>query len=202
MAYQNSNNYSKYNNSKYNNYGASSSSPRPIQSGESASNKYKSEAISKKITNSPSVQQFVHSYKPFYKGTEISIDRNKFATNQAYMIAQECALAIQEICCNLLTNESYVLVSNLVNQIMKSSTSVCANISENNILAGTKTFAHKINISLGEANETICWLQHLYRSNYIDEETYNNIYDGYIYIIRMLTKSLNTLKQKKDDYFE
>ena len=35
-----------------------------------------------------------------------------------------------------------------------------------------------------------------------DEETYNNIYDGYIYIIRMLTKSLNTLKQKKDDNFE
>ena len=198
MAYQKNYNYSKYNNSKYNNYGASSSNPRPLPAEEPVFDHLENATID----NSHPVQHFSHPYKPFYKGTEISIDRNKFAANQAYVVAQECSLAIQEICRNLLVNESYVLVSNLVNQIMKSSTSVCANISENNILAGTKTFAHKINISLGEANETICWLQHLYRSNYIDEETYNNIYDGYIYIIRMLTKSLNTLKQKKDDNFE
>lgn len=122
--------------------------------------------------------------------------RNKFVKNEALNVAQECAYTIHQICKDLASSESFLLVNNYISQILKSSTSVCANIAENSVFAGEKTFIHKINISLGEANETIAWLQMLYYAGYLSGTDYNNLYDGYIYIIRMLTKTLTTMRNK------
>ena len=58
------------------------------------------------------------------------------------------------------------------NQIGRSGTSIGANIHEAQYAQGTKDFISKFEIALKEANETGYWLELLYRTKYIDEQTF------------------------------
>ena len=57
------------------------------------------------------------------------------------------------------------------NQIGRSGTSIGANIREAQYAHGTADFIAKLRIALKEANETGYWLELLYRTKYIDENT-------------------------------
>ena len=55
-------------------------------------------------------------------------------------------------------------------------------------------FYAKLNISLKEADETAYWLELLFESNYIDEHSYNSIYEDCQELIKLLvaiTKNQN-----------
>ena len=58
------------------------------------------------------------------------------------------------------------------NQIGRSGTSIGANIHEAKYAQGKKDFISKLEIALMEASETGYWLELLYRTKYIDEQTY------------------------------
>lgn len=58
------------------------------------------------------------------------------------------------------------------NQIGRSGTSIGANIHEAQYAQGKKDFVSKLEIALKEASETGYWLELLYRTNYIDEQSY------------------------------
>ena len=61
------------------------------------------------------------------------------------------------------------------NQLGRSGTSIGANIYEANYAQGRKDFVSKLEIALKEANETGYWLELLYQTHYIDEETYQDL---------------------------
>ena len=61
------------------------------------------------------------------------------------------------------------------NQIGRSGTSIGANIREAQYAHGKPDFIAKLQIALREANETGYWLELLYKTNYIDEETYKSL---------------------------
>ncbi|MBQ3551415.1 MAG: four helix bundle protein [Clostridia bacterium] len=58
------------------------------------------------------------------------------------------------------------------NQICRSGTSIGANIHEAQYAQDTKDFISKFEIALKEASETGYWLGLLYRTKYIDEQTF------------------------------
>ena len=58
------------------------------------------------------------------------------------------------------------------NQIGRSATSIGANIHEAQYAQGRKDFVSKFEIALKEASETGYWLELLYRTSYIDEQTF------------------------------
>ena len=58
------------------------------------------------------------------------------------------------------------------NQIGRSGTSIGANIHEAQYAQGTKDFISKFEIALKEASETGYWLELLYKTKYIDEQTF------------------------------
>ena len=80
------------------------------------------------------------------------------------------------------------------NQIGRSGTSIGANIFEANYAQGKKDFISKLEISLKEANETGYWLELLYRTNYIDEASYQSLRDQCTAIRVMLVASCRTAK--------
>ncbi|MBQ6540400.1 MAG: four helix bundle protein [Oscillospiraceae bacterium] len=86
------------------------------------------------------------------------------------------------------------------NQIGRSGTSIGANIYEANYAQGTKDFISKLEIALKEASETGYWLELLYKTNYIDEETYKSLSNQCTSIRVMLVASCRTAKnnQKTD----
>ena len=83
----------------------------------------------------------------------------------------------------------------LSKQVLRSGTSIGANIKEALHAQSTKDFIAKLHISLKEASETEYWLTLLSQSGYITEEQYSSINDDCVEIIRILTSIINTTKK-------
>ena len=60
-------------------------------------------------------------------------------------------------------------------QLLKSGTSIGANIREAEHAESTDDFVHKLKIALKEANETEYWLELFYRTNYITKAQYDSL---------------------------
>ena len=81
------------------------------------------------------------------------------------------------------------------NQIGRSGTSIGANIREAQYAHGKPDFIAKLQIALKEANETGYWLELLFKTDYIDEQTYKSLDTACASIRVMLISSVNTSKQ-------
>lgn len=81
------------------------------------------------------------------------------------------------------------------NQIGRSGTSIGANIHEAQYAQGKKDFVSKLEIALKEASETGYWLELLFRTNYIDEQTFKALSTQCASLRVMLISSCKTVKQ-------
>ncbi len=82
-------------------------------------------------------------------------------------------------------------------QIGRSGTSIGANIREAQYAHSSADFVAKLHIALKEANETGYWLELLYKTDYISEQTYNELNSACRSIRAMLIASINTVKAKE-----
>ena len=83
----------------------------------------------------------------------------------------------------------------LINQLLRCGTSVGANIHEAQYAQGTKDFISKFEIALKEASETGYWLELLYRTKYIDEQTFKALSSKCTSLRVMLIASCKTAKE-------
>lgn len=83
------------------------------------------------------------------------------------------------------------------NQIGRSGTSIGANIHEAQYAQGKKDFVSKLEIALKEASETGYWLELLFRTNYLDEQTYKALSSKCATLRVMLIASCKTAKENK-----
>ena len=84
----------------------------------------------------------------------------------------------------------------LSKQLLKSGTSIGANIREARYAQSKKDFISKMSIALKEASESEYWIE-LLKDEYLTEKETNSIIKNLIEIIKMLTKSIKTLKKIK-----
>ena len=85
----------------------------------------------------------------------------------------------------------------LVNQIVRSATSIGANIHEANYAASKADFVNKLHIALKECEETEYWIEMLVGSNAISEQAAKELLQECGVIRRMLVKSITTAKENK-----
>ena len=85
----------------------------------------------------------------------------------------------------------------LINQLLKSGTSVGANVHEAQYAQGTKDFISKFEIALKECNESEYWLELLFETNSINEGEFKKFQGRCIEIRRMLVSTVTTLKKKQ-----
>ena len=83
----------------------------------------------------------------------------------------------------------------LSKQLLKSGTSIGANVREARRGQTKADFYAKLNISLKEADETEYWLELLHDSGYLDDSQFNSIYTDAEELIKMLTATTKTQKQ-------
>ena len=83
----------------------------------------------------------------------------------------------------------------LTNQLLRSGTSIGANIHESKYAHGTADFVAKMQIALKECHESEYWLELLNRTGYITDETYKPMQNNCGAIRRMLISSINTVKE-------
>ena len=86
----------------------------------------------------------------------------------------------------------------LINQLLRSGTSIGANIHEAQYAQGTKDFISKLEIAQKECYETEYWLELLFETGCIEEPAYKTIQNDCGAIRRMLISSLNTIKAKQE----
>ena len=106
--------------------------------------------------------------------------------------AKDFAVEIINMCKNIKEAKRE---SVLTNQLMRSGTSIGANIHESKYAHGTADFISKMQISLKECYESEYWLELLNRTGYIDDEKYKKILNDCGQIRKMLISSINTVKE-------
>ena len=111
------------------------------------------------------------------------------ADNQVLNDSKAFALRIIRLY-NYLKEEKQVYV--LSKQVLRSGTSIGANIRESVNAQSRMDFINKLNIALKEANETEYWLELLHESDYLDEMQFESIYNDCGKIAATLTKIINT----------
>ena len=84
----------------------------------------------------------------------------------------------------------------LLNQLLRSGTSVGANIHEAQYAQGTKDFISKFEIALKECNESEYWLELLYETESVSREDFDYFKKSCVELRRMLVSSVTTLKGK------
>ncbi|MCL2341778.1 MAG: four helix bundle protein [Firmicutes bacterium] len=80
-------------------------------------------------------------------------------------------------------------------QIIRSATSIGANINEANYGSSKADFIAKMQIALKETAETEYWIRLLKESEYITEDMFNNLIKDCLSIKKMLVATLNTAKK-------
>ena len=86
----------------------------------------------------------------------------------------------------------------LVNQIIRSATSIGANINEANYASSKADFINKFHIALKECIETEYWIEMMVGSNCVTEEIAAALMQECGVIRRMLVKSINTAKNSNN----
>ena len=86
--------------------------------------------------------------------------------------------------------------SALVSQLLRSGTSVGANIHEAQYAQGAKDFISKLEIALKECNESEYWISLLFETGCLSEEDYTIFSKYCIELRRMLVSSVKTMKSK------
>jgi len=82
----------------------------------------------------------------------------------------------------------------ILKQVLRSGTSIGANITEAQGAITKKDFINKLHIALKEARETEYWLELLTATNYITKKEFESINSDSKEIIKLLTSILKSLK--------
>ena len=106
--------------------------------------------------------------------------------------AKEFAKSIVFLCRNMKAEHKEMV---LVNQLLRSGTSIGANIHEANYAHSKADFIAKFQIALKECYETEYWLELLVKSELLDREIAKDLYNQCGTIRRMLIASINTAKE-------
>ena len=89
-------------------------------------------------------------------------------------------------------------LQSIYKQILRSGTSISANIHESEFAQSPADFSSKLHISLKEANETMNWLNLLHDTGYLSENEFNSLAYDCNEIIAMLVSSIKTIKKNNN----
>ncbi len=84
----------------------------------------------------------------------------------------------------------------LSKQLLRSGTSIGANLAESECAMSERDFLAKVYIALKECSETIYWLDLLYETEYLAEDEYRSIKNDCEEMRRMLSSTTKTLAAK------
>ena len=113
--------------------------------------------------------------------------------NELRELSIEFAVTVSDICEEIKGCRSYV------DQVIRSSSSIGANLFEGKYAQSRADFIHKLEISLKECSETGFWIELLYRKNKLSDEQYKFLNNTRGKIQRMLVASITTAKNNANN---
>jgi four helix bundle protein len=104
----------------------------------------------------------------------------------------DLALNIIQLSKDLQKKNEFVLSK----QVLRSGTAIGALVRESQNAESSKDFIHKLSIAQKECDETLYWLELLFKSEYINEKIFNKINSDCTEVLRLLKSIILTTKQK------
>ena len=83
----------------------------------------------------------------------------------------------------------------LVNQLLRSATSIGANLHEAQYAQSKNDFISKLEIAQKECYETEYWLELLFETEYISKQQFESIYEDCIELIKLLTSIVKSSRK-------
>jgi len=80
-------------------------------------------------------------------------------------------------------------------QVLRSGTSISANVHESEFAQSPSDFVSKLHIALKEANETMNWLNLLHDTGYLDDKGFESMINDCDEVIALLVSSIKTIKK-------
>ncbi len=114
---------------------------------------------------------------------------NSIIAVKAYQFSLDIITLYKYLC-----NEKREFV--LSKQVLRSGTSIGANINEALSSESKRSFVYQLNISLKEARETLYWLHLLRDSGYMAADQFDKLNNAVAEILKMLTSIIKTTKEK------
>ncbi len=84
----------------------------------------------------------------------------------------------------------------LYDQILRSGTSIGANVSESQAAASKSDFRNKLRISLKEAYETEFWLKLFFKCEILDKKEFESLLKDCLELIKLLTSIIKNVNSK------
>ncbi len=101
------------------------------------------------------------------------------------------AIRIVNVCRYLSTTKNEFVLSQ---QLLRSGTSIGAMIRESEHAESKADFNHKLAIAQKETNESLYWLELLYKTDYITQEEFKSLNLDAVELIKLLTAILKSSK--------
>ncbi len=115
---------------------------------------------------------------------------NDFKELRVYQLSLKCFIQTVSDMKKLYRNDVSRIISN---QVLRSVSSISANIAEGYGRKKGKEYIHFLYIARGSTTESIDWYEKIKLLNYIHIEDYNQQIDNFEHIRAMLTKMINKL---------
>lgn len=129
---------------------------------------------------------------------KIEREKNPFLfDNICYQKSKSVAVEIAKICQRISLKKDYVILNAYCNQLIRSSSSVLANMAEGSVCTvSSKDKAYRFQICCREAYETIAWISLLNELGEITDDEATNLTDELTQIVKILSKSIRTIHRK------
>jgi four helix bundle protein len=103
------------------------------------------------------------------------------------------AVRVVKLCRQLIVTQKEFVLSK---QLLRSGTSIGANVREGADAQSRADFLNKFNIALKEANETLYWIDLLHDTDFINDKEYESIYVDCVELKKLLTSIVKTTRSK------
>lgn len=114
--------------------------------------------------------------------------KQNIVEEKSYSLALEI-VAVYKV---LIEKKEFVLSK----QLLRSGTSIGANVHEATVSESKKDFVHKLGIALKETHETMYWLRLLFESSFLDQANFNNLKQRCDELIKILNSIILTTKTR------
>jgi len=94
----------------------------------------------------------------------------------------------------MLKNERKECV--LCKQLLRSGTSIGANVREATNAESNADFIHKLSVAQKECDETCYWLELLYETNYINKSEFNSIHNDALELLKIIRSIILSVKER------
>ena len=112
--------------------------------------------------------------------------------NKLVNLTKQFAVDVVNLCTDVKENRKNNV---LLNQLLRSGTSIGANVHEANYAASKADFINKLQIALKECYESDYWLELFKETRMITENEYTDMYDKCSKIRKLLIASITTAKK-------